>query len=76
MENLFSTTIGINGKNINYRVVFNDDKYIFISEAEQSEFSTFSFKRENDQWMDQELMPPGIKNQALDALEKYLLTQH
>jgi hypothetical protein len=76
MEDLFSTNIGINDKNINYRVIFDDDKYVFLSEAEQNEFSTFSFKRENDQWMDQELLPPGIKQQAIDALEKYLLTQH
>jgi hypothetical protein len=76
MEDLFSTNLAVNNQNINYRVIFEDDRYTFLSEADNKEFSAFSFKRENDAWLDQELLPPEIKNQAIDALERYLLKQH
>ncbi|MBB1283248.1 hypothetical protein HRH25_02605 [Flavisolibacter sp. BT320] len=76
MEDLFSTNIAVNSQNINYRVIFEDDRYTFISEADNNAFPTFSFKREHDEWHDQELLPPDIKKQAIDALEKYLLQQH
>ncbi|MDQ3278319.1 MAG: hypothetical protein M3Q06_08325 [Bacteroidota bacterium] len=76
MEDLFSTNIAVNNQNINYRVIFEDDRYTFVSEADNKEFPTFSFKRENDEWHDQELLPPDLKKQAIDALEKYLLRQH
>lgn len=76
MEDLFSTNIAVNNQNINYRVIFEDDRYTFLSEADNKEFSSFSFKREADEWHDQELLPPDIKKQAVDALERYLLQQH
>jgi hypothetical protein len=76
MEDLFSTNISVNNQNVVYRVVFDDDKYVFMSEADNSEFPTFSFRRESDVWHDQELLPPEVKKQAVDALEKYLLKQH
>lgn len=76
MEDLFSTNIAVNNQNVNYRVIFDKDSYVFLSEADQNAFPSFSFRRENDQWLDQDLLPPEIKNQAVDALEKYLLKQH
>ena len=76
MENLFSTNIEVNNQNIIYRVVFDKEKYVFLSEANQKEFPSFSFIREHDEWHDQELLPLEVKNQAIDALEKYLLKQH
>jgi hypothetical protein len=76
MEDLFSTNIAVNNQNINYRVIFEDDRYTFLSDADNKAFPAFSFKRENDEWHDQELLPPDIKNQAVDALERYLLSQH
>jgi hypothetical protein len=76
MEDLFSTNIAVNNQNIMYRVIFEDDRYTFVSEADNNEFPAFSFKREADEWHDQELLPPEIKKQAVDALERYLLKQH
>jgi len=76
MEDLFSTNIAVNNQNIVYRVIFDKDKYVFLSEADQPSFPSFSFRRENDQWIDQELLPPELKKQAVDALERYLLKQH
>lgn len=76
MEDLFSTNLAIDNKNVVYRVIFDQEKYVFLSESDQSAFSSFSFRREHDEWLDQELLPADIKKQAIDALEKYLLKQH
>jgi hypothetical protein len=76
MEDLFSTNIAVNNENVNYRVIFDNEKYVFLSEADNKAFRSFSFRREHDEWLDQELLPPDIKKQAVDALEKYLLKQH
>jgi hypothetical protein len=76
MEDLFSTNIALDNENVNYRVIFDSDKYVFLSEADNKSFPSFSFRRQHDEWLDQELLPPDIKKQAVDALEKYLLKQH
>ena len=76
MEDLFSTNIALSNENVNYRVIFENEKYVFLSEADNKSFPSFSFRRERDEWLDQELLPPDIKKQAVDALEKYLLKQH
>lgn len=76
MEDLFSTNIAVNNQNIMYRVIFEDDRYTFVSDADNNAFPAFSFKREGDEWHDQELLPSEIKKQAIEALEKYLLRQH
>jgi hypothetical protein len=76
MENLFSTNISVNNQNVIYRVIFDKEKYVFLSEADNKGFTSFSFRREHDEWLDQELLPPDIKQQAIDVLEKYLLKQH
>lgn len=76
MEDLFSANIAVNNEDVDYRVVFDKDQYVFVSEADNKAFPSFSFKREHDQWIDQDLLPPEIKKQAVNALEKYLLKQH
>ena len=75
MEDLFSTDLAVNNQHAVYRVVFDDDKYMFLPDAGTS-FPTFSFRREHDEWKDQELLAPELKKQAFDALEQYLLKQH
>jgi hypothetical protein len=76
MENLFSTNISVDDKNAVYNVVFDNEKYVFLPEANDNALPSFSFKRENDEWHDQELIAPQLKKQAVGALEKYLLAQH
>lgn len=76
MEDLFSTNIAVDNENVNYRVIFDNEKYVFLSEADNKSFPSFSFKREHDEWLDQELLPAEVKDQAVDALERYLLKQH
>lgn len=76
MEELFSTNLAVNNQNVNYRVIFENEKYLFVSEAENTSFPRFFFRRENDQWLDEDLLPEEIKKQAVDVLERYLLKQH
>ncbi len=76
MDALFSTNISVNDKNAVYQVYFDQDKYVFLPEANDNELRSFSFRRENDKWYDLELIDPGLKKQAVDALERYLLAQH
>ena len=76
MEDLFSINLSVNNKNVVYRVIFEDDKYTFLPEAGDSDLPTFSFRRENDEWHDVELIDEGLKKQATESLEKYLLAQH
>ena len=76
MEDLFSTNLDINNQNIVYRVIFADGEYTFLSDSDQSAFKSFSFRRENDTWLDQDMLPPQVKQQAEEALERYLLKQH
>lgn len=76
MEDLFSTNLAVNNQNVMYRVVFDHDKYVFLSEGDQHRFPSFSFRREHDEWHDQELLAPELKKQAIDALDKYLMKQH
>ena len=76
MDALFSTNISVNDKNGVYQVYFDQDKYVFLPEANDNELRSFSFRRENDEWHDLELIDPGLKKQAIDALERYLLKQH
>jgi len=75
MENLFSTTIAIENENVNYHVFFDNEKYVFQSQSGKA-YPTFSLKREHDEWHNQEFLPSDLKEQAIDALEKYLFKQH
>jgi hypothetical protein len=72
MEYLFTTHIGNNP----YRVVFDKEQYLFLPDADQKNISPFSFRREHDEWHEQELVPEEIRNEAVEALDKYLLKQH
>jgi len=75
MEDLFSTNISVNNQNIIYRVIFDNDKYVFLSESDQHQFPSFSFRREHDEWLDQELLPPETLNysRVLDRIESRMI---
>ena len=76
MEDLFSTSISVKNQYIMYHIKFDHDKYIFEPVEENSALSSFSLKRENDEWHIQRLLEEDLKKQAVDALETYLLKQH
>ena len=78
MEDLFSASLSINNKMVNYRIVFDNDQYHFLSADSDNNtaFKNFSFKREHDEWHEQQEMPDDFRNEAIHLLEKYLLKQH
>jgi hypothetical protein len=76
VEDLFSTKITVNHKSLGYRVIFDNENYVFLPDTDNQAASTFSFKREHDYWVSQDLVTQEIKEQAVDALDKYLLKQH
>jgi hypothetical protein len=74
MEDLFYTNIRINNKEARYHIIFDSEKYSFIpvDEGERG----FSFKREEDTWHAQDELDEETLEQAVDALEEYLMKQH
>jgi hypothetical protein len=76
MEFLFTTNLSANEKDIVYKVYFDQEKYIFLPEENNENLDPFSFKREHDEWHDQNSISSQLKKQALDALENYLMAQH
>lgn len=74
MENLFTTQIAQGAGAMNYQVVFEQEQYRFIPDGFAG--SVFALKREHDEWHPLEPLPEGVQEQAVAALEQYLLSQH
>lgn len=75
MTDLFNTTITTNNHSVFYSVYFDNEEYHFHS-AQQDIAKSFIIKREQDEWHIKENIDDGLKNNAIEALEKYLLSQH
>lgn len=75
MEKILSCNLNVEGENVEYHVVFGDEKYTFIPEDNDASAPTFSFARDND-WIAVDKIDPQLSKQAVDQLEKYLLSQH
>ena len=74
MEDLFYTNITVQDKEARYHIIFDREKYSFI--PVDSGNRTFSFVREEDEWHAQDELEPNVRDQAIDALEEYLMRQH
>jgi hypothetical protein len=75
MEPLFTTHIIINGESRNFNVHFEKEAYIFRSDDEGQD-SGFSVIRADDTWQVNGQLPEIARQQAVSALEHYLLSQH
>lgn len=77
MEALFSTNLAVNDANVVYQVFEDQGKYVFLSENSDNAFHNFSFVRNGDNWSELELnkVSPQIKEQAVEALNKYVLNK-
>lgn len=75
MTEIFSTDIIINNNSVPYKVKFEDEAYVFISESSASH-QQFSLSREHDEWVAKPDLPEEVKFQAVEALDKFLLKQH
>ncbi|HVF95826.1 MAG TPA: hypothetical protein VM871_00810 [Flavisolibacter sp.] len=74
MEDLFWTTLSIDGKQEEYHIIFENEAYCFI--PKDSSEAKYRFRREHDEWHSVDETSEGVKDDAVDALEKYLLQQH
>ncbi len=74
MEPLFSADIIVNGENKLYTIFFRHEQYHFEPEDGQGE--ALNIKRENDEWKVEGALAPIAQQQAVSALEHYLLSQH
>lgn len=74
MEDLFWTTLSQNGKEAAYHIIFENEEYCFI--PKDSSLASYRFKREHDEWQAVDVNSEKIKDEAVEALEKYLLRQH
>ena len=74
MESLFTTDILIDGQPVAYAVSFHDEQYEFTPDNSNGIF--FSLRREEDEWHTNDAINETVKNNAIDALDKYLLSQH
>jgi len=74
MEPLFTTDIIIEGQNKLFNVFFSEEAYHF--EPEDNEGQSFTARREADEWKLTGAVAPIARQQAVDALDRYLLSQH
>jgi len=75
MDTLFTTTVIINGQSVSYNVTFADEAYVFTPDSE-NEAPTFKLRREEDEWKLDGSLSDISQQQAANALENYLLSQH
>jgi hypothetical protein len=76
MEHLFAVTLRVVDHETRFQVSFDQEQYMFQAEDSTHLPDSFALKREHDEWHEQGALPPAIKAQAVEALEKYLLRQH
>jgi hypothetical protein len=74
MEDLFWTTLSLNGTQKEYHIIFEKEEYRFV--PKESSEPTYRFKREHDEWLAVDAESEKVKDVAVEALEKYLLRQH
>lgn len=74
MEDLFWTTLSLNGSQKEYHIIFEDEEYRFV--PKESSQPSYSFRREHDEWLAADSESEKVKESAIEALEKYLLRQH
>lgn len=74
MEPLFTADIIVNGQYKLYHVFFRGEQYHF--EPEDNTGDAFTIKRENDEWQVAGSLADIAQQQAVSALDHYLLSQH
>ncbi len=74
MEDLFWTTLSIDGKPAYYHIIFKNEAYCFV--PKDSSLATYKFKREHDEWHASDEDSEAVKDSAVDALDVYLMRQH
>jgi hypothetical protein len=76
MEELFTTSLKGSGPEGNFKVVFEDEHYRFYPLHNNKHQGSFAFTRQEDEWKEAGHVPTEFKQQAIEALENYLMKQH
>lgn len=76
MEKIFSCTLPVNGSDVNYHVVFENEQYVFTADDHSAAIPRFSIVRAEDEWKNEGDVDAQVGAKAIAALEKYLLSQH
>jgi hypothetical protein len=76
MEKVYSFTMNVNGDNVVYSVLFDNEVYNFVPEDIHINAPSLQFKLENNHWIELQETDPNIKQQAISCLDQYLLSQH
>jgi hypothetical protein len=74
MEDLFWTTLSLNGGQEDYYIVFENEMYCFI--PKEASKAKYCFRRGHDEWQAVDEASENVKDSAVEALEKYLMRQH
>lgn len=74
MEDLFWTTLNLDGSKKAYHIIFENEQYCFI--PKDTSLANYCFRREHDEWHAIDAASEEIKDDAVEALEKYLMKQH
>ena len=74
MEDLFWTTLNLDGKKAEYHIIFENEEYRFI--PKDPSLSEYRFRRSHDEWHAVDGYSKKVIDGAIEALEKYLLRQH
>lgn len=73
MDNLFTADLIVNGAHKSFTVSFANDAYKFTA---SNGAENFSIIRKQDEWHVSGNLPPVSQQQAIHALDQYLLSQH
>jgi len=76
MEKVYSFNMNVNGAELVYSVLFDQEVYHFVPEDVHINAPSFQFKLENNHWKELQQTDPQIKQQAISCLDQYLLSQH
>jgi hypothetical protein len=74
MDILFNATIDVPGQASLYQVYFDEEAYIFQSIENNSVL--LQLYRDRDEWHTKDTVNKQTKDQAIQALDNYLLSQH
>ena len=73
MDTLFTADLVVNGQNKSLAVSFANNAYVFRS---TNSGEIFQVSRSEDEWHVTGNLPPISQQQAIHALDQYLLSQH
>jgi len=74
MEDLFWTSLSLNGRPEEYHIIFENERYCFIPKGSLD--AQYCFRRGHDEWQAVDEESEKVKDSAVEALEKYLMRQH